>query len=47
MECKKMKTLGRVSLVISVLPLATLIPVFKIEDLKSAGDCVILNQVQI
>ena len=28
MECKKMKTLSKVSLVISVLPLATLIPVF-------------------
>lgn len=27
MECKKMKTLSRVSLVISVLPLATFIPV--------------------
>ena len=28
MECKKLKTLSRISLVISVLPLATLIPVF-------------------
>lgn len=28
MECKKLKTLSKVSLVISVLPLATLIPVF-------------------
>ena len=28
MECKKKKTLSTVSLVISVLPLATLIPVF-------------------
>ncbi len=28
MECKKMKTLSKVSLVISVLPVATLIPVF-------------------
>ena len=28
MECKKLKTLSRVSLVISVLPLATFIPVF-------------------
>ena len=27
MECKKLKTLSKVSLVISVLPLATLIPV--------------------
>ena len=28
MECKKLRTLSKVSLVISVLPLATLIPVF-------------------
>ena len=28
MECKKLKTLSKISLVISVLPLATLIPVF-------------------
>ena len=28
MECKKKKTLSKVSLVISALPLATLIPVF-------------------
>ncbi|MBD5544559.1 MAG: hypothetical protein HDR01_10060 [Lachnospiraceae bacterium] len=28
MECKKLKTLSKVSLVISILPLATLIPVF-------------------
>ena len=28
MECKKLKTLSKVSLVISVLPLATFIPVF-------------------
>lgn len=28
MECKKLKTLSKVSLVISVFPLATLIPVF-------------------
>ena len=28
MECKKLKTLSKVSLVISALPLATLIPVF-------------------
>ncbi len=28
MECKKMKTLSKVSLVLSILPLATLIPVF-------------------
>lgn len=28
MECKKLKTLSKVSLMISVLPLATLIPVF-------------------
>ena len=28
MECKKLRTLSKISLVISVLPLATLIPVF-------------------
>ncbi len=28
MECKKMKTLSKISLVISILPLVTLIPVF-------------------